>query len=62
MAKAPTPKPTSDVGYQNDLTAKILANPTVEVIEDRRGPRVYELTQEASLNGIDPNYRNKNGV
>lgn len=42
---------------------KILENPTVQpVIEDRRGPLVYDLTQIGSLNGIDPNYSKKPGV
>jgi hypothetical protein len=31
-------------------------------IPDRRGPMVYDLTEDASLNGIDPNFENKQGV
>jgi hypothetical protein len=34
--------------------------PTVPVRDDR-GPLVYELTEEASLNGIDPNCKDKPG-
>ncbi len=31
-------------------------------IKDNRGPLVYEVTQDASLNGIDPNYKDKPGA
>ncbi len=42
---------------------KILENPTVQPeIPDRRGPLVYDLSFVPSLNGSDPDYRNKNGV
>jgi hypothetical protein len=39
----------------------ILKNPTLPIIEENSGPRVYD-EQTPSLNGIDPNYYKQNGV
>ncbi len=40
----------------------ILKNPTLPIIEDHRGPLVYDRTLTPSLNGEDPLYENKDGV
>lgn len=40
----------------------ILKNPTLETIEDRSGPRIYDVTTEWNHNGIDPDYSKKDGV
>ena len=53
---------SNDADYQKGGDV-ILKNPTVQPeIPDRRGPIVYDITETASLNGIDPNYMKKNGV
>lgn len=57
-----TSQPASDVGYQNGLTNTVLSNPTLPVIRDARGPRVYDLTMTASTNGSDETYKDKPGV
>lgn len=47
----------------SDNSAQIKAKlPETLESPDRRGPLVYELTEEPSLNGIDPNYSKKEGV
>lgn len=48
-----TPTPASKI---LDMTRAVPSEP------DRRGPLVYDLTQDASLNGIDPNESASNGV
>jgi hypothetical protein len=38
------------------------ATAPLDPIPDNRGPLVYDVTKEASLNGVDPNYKNKKGA
>lgn len=51
-----------DIQPLEDAYAKLKnATKPLPAISDKRGPLVYELTDEKSLNGIDSNYKDKAG-
>lgn len=43
-------------------TDSILSSPTLPEVPNRNGPIIYDVTMTPSLNGIDPYYKDKNGV
>jgi len=58
MAKS---QPSSSVPVEQDPVARILSNPTLEVIRDRRGPRVLDPFKP-SMSGIDPKFMDADGI
>lgn len=58
MSKMPTPEEITPTSAEK---IRDMTRPSKE-IPDRRGPLVYDLTETASLNGIDPNFMDKEAI